>query len=423
MNNLYGGNLTDIDQHTAMKLICNYYKNVNKLNDMNVVFIGDVHGDMNQFMMPLVHAGLIKLNGDVNVIESKHQEANIYVPSYEICETNTKIIYLGDMIDEFIFSRTIVVMLKHLLTNTKNVIYIYGNHDLSVIGRYFLFKSHQLNVAEDIPTLWTTLKSELNCHKNVKIYKNIIEYNGSIEDGQSFLYEYLEPLFDGLYEIFVKMMGRISLPCNINGKNYIISHTTWTRNAIKALIGEHDSIKRDRPNDANTIQHEVIINDYKASDEHVRFLKSISETTTDIDYVMMSKAVNDVFYSKSRLFVSKNNLTYTRNTDKIFLNHIVGHTPGYYFREINVNNDSSITNKERESKLKPYIINNVEVYYFDFLASSGCDHDEISRPDYVYVTNNTLHVSDLPLFKFEFKNNEFKLISYDHKNLYTNKKT
>ena len=165
-----GGNITDISQFNGIKLITSYWSSVEERNnESEYSFVGAVHGDLHQFLAPLVINNVISLTGEV---ETENENIMYYVPKYKINEQpKCKVIYLGDIADEWIFSRTISLMLYELLKN-KVISYIYGNHDLSIIGRYHLFKQRKLNIAEDIPPLWETIKKELNCVKEIKIYKN-----------------------------------------------------------------------------------------------------------------------------------------------------------------------------------------------------------------------------------------------------------
>ena len=395
-----GGNITDISQFNGIKLISSYWSSIEERNNESMYsFVGDVHGDLHQFLAPLVINNIISLTGEV---ETKDENIFYYVPKYKINEqTKCKVIYLGDIADEWIFSRTISLMLYELLK--KNMIsYIYGNHDLSIIGRYYLFKQRKLNIPEDNPPLWETIKKELNCIKEIKIYKNNVLYDNDEEKGREFLYKYLEPLFENLYKIFSEQLGKLSLAVNINHMSFIISHCTWSKNAIKQLLQKTMiSENAQRPSDKNEEQLKQIINNYTPSSESIKYLKDIAfNNITNIDYLKLSNSCNDVFNSQSRLFISKNNITYSRNIENIFLNQITGHSIGAENREINVNVNPSTFYKERIEKLKPEIINGNKIYYFDFGSSAGYDHDEISRPDYVYVDKTGMYVSNLPGFTF-----------------------
>ena len=402
-----GGNITDISQYNGIKLITKYWSKINHTHghENKAVIVGDVHGDLHQFIAPLVMNDIITLNGEINTIDN---DIMYYVPSYIVNDCKCIVIYLGDITDEWIFSRTISYMMYNLLKNNK-VRYIYGNHDLSIIGRYYLFKEGKLNIAVDIPPLWETLKKELNCNEHIKIIKDKVMYDNDEVKGIEYLYKYISPLFNNLYKIFTEQLGLISMVIAVNNIPYMISHCTWTKAAIKQLlkkqfIDEHAN----RPSDKNKEQLRPMIFNYRPNNNSLTYLRNIVNKMNDInfniseqsDYIELSKAVNDVFKSKSRLYVSKNNITYSRNTDTIFLNHIVGHTIGSEWRDINVNIKQSTYYDERMSKLNPDIINDKHIYYFDFGCSAGYDHDEISRPDYVYIKDSEMFVSNLPAFSF-----------------------
>ncbi len=110
-----GGNITDISQLNGIKLITSYWSGVNNFINSKYSFVGDVHGDLHQFLAPLVMNRVIKLTGKVKII---NEEIKYYVPEHEliengeVSESNTStlsssVIYLGDIADEWIFSRTI----------------------------------------------------------------------------------------------------------------------------------------------------------------------------------------------------------------------------------------------------------------------------------------------------------------------------
>jgi len=409
--------MTDITQFDGIRLIASYWSTIKPDKNYDIIFVGDVHGDINQFLAPLVMSGLISISDEVQEIKHNNKSSIIYVPKYTINRTKTKIVYLGDIVDEWIFSRSISFILLDLLkTCPKNVFYIYGNHDLAIIGRYHLFKQKQLNIALDIPALWQTLKSELNHIKNLKMYKTIAELDGEPAKGYEYIYNYVEPLFDNMFEIFNNQLGRVSLSIEINHKPYMLSHTTWTIQAIQQLISNNEKIadnKPDaRPSDTNTEQLKPVINNKIDISDEIKYIESIitNKTHEKIDYNKLSNSVNKVFHQKSRLYISKNLLTYTRLTKNIFLNHIIGHSAGGEFRDQSVNVSQSTYNNERKEKLKPDFINGRTVYYFDFGCSAGYDHDEIGRPDFVYSNDKGLYVSNLPAFSFIISNGKDSLL-------------
>lgn len=415
---MIGGNMTDITQYDGVRLITTYWSSIKPDKGYDLIFVGDVHADMNQFIAPLVLSGLITIQDEVK--EIKTNKTIIYVPKYTIdSRSKVKIVYLGDIADEWIFSRSITYMLLDLLKNAGgNVFYIYGNHDLAIIGRYHLFKAKQLNFALDIPALWQTLKKELNNVKNLKIYKTVAALDGDPSKGYNYIYNYIEPLFDNLYEIFDSGLGNVSLAIEINNKPYMLSHTTWTTQAIQQLISNDENVSNKpdaRPSDTNPEQLKPVKRQTLNIDKDKAYIQSLlsavnSGSSNQLEYKQISDSINKIFHQKSRLYISKNLLTYTRITKNIFLNHIIGHSSGAEFRDQGVNTSLSTYYNERLEKLKPTYFNGRTVYYFDFGCSAGYDHDEIGRPDFVYTSSNGLYVTNLPAFSFILSNGKDSLL-------------
>lgn len=423
---LEGGNKTDIDQLQGLELIAKYWatrwQRFNNFIDAKAIFVGDVHGDMHQFIAPLVMSKVITLSGNIKTINSN---IHLHVPEFTFATNDsTRIIYLGDMVHEWLFSRSIVTLLHEILKTKKNVYYLYGNHDVSIIGRYFLFKERKLKLPYDIPALWQTLKKELNPYPDIRIHNDVILYHNSEEEGLNFLYSYIEPLFENMYQIFVNQLGRLCLCVEVNKEPFIVSHSTWTYNAIKqlseVLTSSRDSAeelnKYERPGDRLPSQSEPLLSSDVVKTHLQRFDGNMKQFILNVrkrfnhrkpqtevteDYILLSKICNELFLLLSRRTISKNYVTYSRNTENIFLNQIVGHSIGDEFRDINVNPGQSTYENERMSKLSPFSVNDRKIYYFDFGTSAGYDLDEISRPDFVYVDEREeLQVSKLPGFNF-----------------------
>ena len=431
---MIGGNITDISQFDGMRLICQYWHSVNSDNHFNVnlindslVIVGDVHGDFNQFIAPLVLTGLITITSP-EVKEIDNPGGVIYLPEYTINTNNKKrVIYLGDMVDEWIFSRSIVVMLYDILRQLpNNVKYIFGNHDLALIGRYQLYTEKSINFALDTPALWQTLKKELNHVKNLKIYRTTAELDGEPFKGYDYIHSYVQPLFESLWKIFSQHLGVISCVIELNKKPFIVSHTTWSVQAVQQLMTPNNeySIKSDRPGDNKDEQKQPFETASNTVIEEMKYVKQLIDGVNAgklkhenliSEYQHLSTAINAIFRTKSKLYISKNLLTYTRITKNIFLNHIIGHSSGAEFRDQGVNVGLSIYYEERESKLSPTFFNQRTVYYFDFGCSAGYDHDEISHPDFVYSNSSGLFVSNLPAFSFIINNGRDALLVLNDK--------
>ena len=181
----------------------------------------------------------------------------------------------------------------------------------------------------------------------------------------------------------------------------MVSHTTWTSQALLQLITNNDEIKlkSDRPGDLADSQRKQVlenVNSHQISTSDIQYIKSIASMEVEhdkIDYQKLSSIINNIFRTKSRLYISKNLLTYTRLMKNIIVNHIIGHSSGAEFRDQNVNPGVATYYHERQAKLQPTFFNGRTVFYFDFGCSAGYDHDEIGHPDFVYSNPSGLFVS------------------------------
>ena len=184
------------------------------------------------------------------------------------------------------------------------------------------------------------------------------------------------------------------------------------------LITNNDEIKlkSDRPGDLADSQRKQVlenVNSHQISTSDIQYIKSIASMEVEhdkIDYQKLSSIINNIFRTKSRLYISKNLLTYTRLMKNIIVNHIIGHSSGAEFRDQNVNPGVATYYHERQAKLQPTFFNGRTVFYFDFGCSAGYDHDEIGHPDFVYSNPSGLFVSNLPAFSFIISNNKDSML-------------
>lgn len=432
-----GGNTTDITQMDALKLIVKYWSSLN-INHIETpyCFVGDIHADFNQFLAPLICTGLIKLTGKIILFSqdnSEYPEANIYIPEYTInSECKTKIMFLGDLVDEWIFSRNIVCMLYKLLAHdklTNNIFYCFGNHDLSIVGKYNVFKQYMsqkkcFDVFTNLPNVWIAMKRELSGSANVKIECNKLFYktNNEFKENDLFVNSYLSLYFEVMYELYCKY-GKFAYVAYLNKSPFIISHTTWTPIAIEHYL--KNIPRKVQKRTSNILETEPITN---SANQDIKPFESVLDSLNDLnkqiefpanEYNSLVSLINTFKLSRTNEYVSANELTYTRNNNNVFVSQIVGHSAGGAFRDLDVNSEFATYNNERINKLKPVIKNNCKIYYFDFNASSGYDHDEISRPDFVYLdeacdkeTEQEINSEQEKHYKFSVTNlNSFQIIS------------
>ena len=157
------------------------------------IFVGDVHGDLNQFLYPLIDTGTITLTGKVNSIKQKYNEIDLHLPEYSCNECDTEIYYVGDLSDNYIFSRQIVVMLAYIMKQCKNVHLCIGNHDIIYMNHYDVkditattFSKHLQSLdflASAYPTL-SLYRYDLTC------------------PGKDFLDEYFKPMLNAYHELW-----------------------------------------------------------------------------------------------------------------------------------------------------------------------------------------------------------------------------
>ena len=449
-----GSNILDINQINGIKLITRYWsKQHPTVPDKSVMFVGDIHGDLHQFLAPLVLSGLITLTGKIINFEQhiysineedfkvptkfnteqkqdpkhiifapKYDECDVYIPDYTInIKCNSTIIFLGDFIDEWVYSRNIICMLSSLYTHSeihKNIITIFGNHDLGIIGRYAMFRKHLISIPEDLPTTWNTMKRELRAYPNVRIIGNELTYKNKADT--NFVTEYVTPLFEEIYHIF-RYHSQLAKVCFINDEPVVISHTIWSSSAIEKFVNDVPrTTQTDREHDNLPIQSQPVAINGSSYDPAfmkliLRELGNYNSKIPNGDVSNLISNMNKLYFTRSNKFMCKNNITYTRTVEKACLNQVVGHTPGGWFRDIGANPGLSQFNSERLKKLEPTMNNNCKLWYFDFGVSAGYDRDEISRPDFVYTTAKGFEVTNLDAFKYCLNKDKYGMNVYDGK--------
>lgn len=476
---LLGSNITYIRPKSAVGLISKYWSSVEPNINNKTIFVGDIHGDLHQFLAPLVMSGLITLDGTVKEIANENAykstmfvkgsetdivskvehfpELNLYIPSYKVnSNCSSKIVFLGDVIHEWIFSRPILYMLTDLLRNVPDkLIFIYGNHDCNILAQYPLFRRRKLNIEKCLETTFHTMSNELSMFPNVNFNKFELIYMNSSDKGIEFMYSYMSHLFEPLYEIYSNCLGTLSKCFVIDSVPIIVSHTTWNMTMVPRVVLEKNlnSYLQDSDNSV----YEKLNPDYETKPESKTYIMKLFKSVRDpdlahlrvirekllnlklnvSDYEHISDSMNDIFNGLKSITLSNNMILYNRSTEFIFMNHIIGHTPGFEWREVGINVTPCTYRNERLEKLKPEIINDKSVYYWDFHCSAGYDLSEYSRPDFVYVDNNRMErnrdgkrihedvfeMSNLPSFNFIINNEKDSMLICESKSKYVGDKT
>lgn len=437
---LAGSNITRISQHAGIDLILNYWKHIEPTLTNHTLFVGDVHGDINQLLAPLVMSGLITLTGNITIITNEkaykssiftspddtttfttpthYDELSLYIPEYTVnTSAQSTVIYLGDMIHEWIFSRVVMYILNDLLIKLpNNVIFVYGNHDLNLLAAFPLYQRRMIDMGAFMQTTYDTMSKELSMYKSIHFYQFKIDYDGKLSKGIDFMYAYLAHLFEPIYEIFSNHRGKLCHYLSIGAVPFIVSHTVWDLKWMPAFV-------HDRGNGANNLQyiHHAVYNyigGYKANQDsktHVMGLHySLRDTNstskfaidreklqqrvfTGVEYEQLRDAMNDLTNGLMYVALTNNVMLRNRSTDTMFVNQITGHTPGGTWREVDINVGQSIFYEERLAKLTPEEHNNKYIYYWDFNASAGYVVEEFSRPDFVYVSNDIVNIQGVEI--------------------------
>lgn len=474
-----GANVTRISQHAGMSLVTNHWSRVSPTLTNHTLFVGDVHADINQFIAPLVMTGLITLTGELTLIPNEKaypstiyaksdkdddilqiphfDELTLYIPTYVVNKKcASKIIYLGDLVHEWIFGRVVMYILHDLLHQVpENIVFVYGNHDMNVLAIYPLYRRRLINMENIMQTTFNTMAKELSPYKSIHLYRFKVDYNGDEAKGQLLTYAYLAHMFEPLYNIFTHHLGKVSHYVSIDNVPFIASHCPWD---LKWIPGFVES-KASGNNNLAYLNYSVYsrISEYTTKPDSKRYLLDMhsackarsgppgsvdtSKITTrhlkGYEYRKLSEAVNDVVDGYQFLSLSNNIMFRNRNPGNLFVNQITGHTPGGSSWRINgVNPGQTTFYEERVKKMTPESHNDRYLFYWDFNASAGYVNDEFSRPDFIYVDNgrvnsqrytadeindtnvlpaDVLKLTNLPGFNFILSNGKDSLMIYSRK--------
>lgn len=388
---MLGSNLNvDISIESGMKLIVKYWSTIDKFSDFTneIIAVGDVHGDMHQFLAPLVTTGIIKLKDKIEVINTEKlnlfdsYNSTLYIPSFEIVKNkNIKIVYLGDLVDGNIFTKEILYMYYLLKKEIpENIYYIIGNHECDWLSAYVkIFKENRsiLNSSKYILRTFINTFNVLD-FPNIQVSDTIILYKGNEQKGIKFLTNYYEFPLKLLYKMFKDKMLQIGyLYENYkNNINLILSHTTFTISALNEL-------------DINIFE----------------FGKHNENNFNDIVNKEFIEKINNNFYNKAiknNDYLNRNKITYVRNLNKPLFSQAIGHTQPDMWKDIDINEGIATTLEERKKKVEGIKYENGNfIYYCDFSTSAIFNDDYISRPDYVIILHDKLLISNLPAFYFE----------------------
>lgn len=363
----------NIDQEESIGILARYWSTY-KPKDIKThhIFIGDIHGDLNQLLLPLVELAIIQVSNRIRCVyhDDTSKLCDVFIPEFVILRNDINVYILGDFIDEGMHSRSVLALLREL-SKHDFVYLVIGNHDANILGRYNEYKNGTLNF-RSLRSYWLTLQRESTAYEDVFISKGKV----IIKDSDKFLKAYFKPLFDWYYELFSQGKLNVCYQLNIDKTKYIISHTLITSKAINEL-----TTQQTRSMDTSLDNEPIIKPDASMK-------KRIDEILKKDKFMFNYEDINILFRYSNASFIAANRLLYNRMEKDPWTKYsIVGHTPGFEYRQMGINPQPCRDFTERQSHCQPIRAHDAKksyIYYFDVLASSGYDNDDVSRPDYFY---------------------------------------
>lgn len=367
-------------------------------NNKNYLFIGDIHGDLNQFLAPFhIHKIYKNFNYDIY--------SNSFTWENDVNYNKYSLIFLGDIFHYSVYDDIIANTLLKMLDKQLTWKWILGNHD-SLIISYGLLKDK---------------KNFLKIY-NYSYFKHIFR---SYLPGVQYLFNNNEDMFNKIYpylnelyhtnDISAKMISamkqnKICYSCVIN--NHFVSHASITKEGINEFIMllkyENSFIKYIKNDFVITNQNSChlfssIDNDIINDDTYYKLKKSTS-------MIYISKILNKLFLNlNGSYFLQKIQLLNVVSPDCLF-HSINGHISGIKI----INNENSKHNifnykscynpiqRNINCKLGMLNYNGTLTKYIDF-GSSVKDVFEnftykmlkISQPDYLILENGIFEYSNI----------------------------
>ena len=373
---------------------------------IKTIIVGDVHGDLNQLLPPLIATGTLELLDEIpEVVDEAH---NLYIPKYTVhAGSPVKIYFLGDIVDEGPCSRECAIILANVMKNADNVYFVFGNHDLNQLAYFPVITP---DVPTMMPSLWQSLKPETLELENVSVHINTIR-------PPDYAVEYWRATVNALHSIFHSPNSGLCF--YLSDIKYVVSHCVLTNRSVQDLVYGHAR----RSNEY--LRKKYLIN------EGERFPTS-STGKADIDDDSESAAIrsrknitggfhqwwneasekncaklNNIFKRSSCEVLQANKATYSREESNALWDSIVGHTIGGIFTagKLVVNVIPVNTDQDRQRHLVPSISSNTHkrVLYFDFGCSCFQPLGGKSSPDFVMIDQNgRMTLSCLPALMINY---------------------
>lgn len=389
------------------------------IRDWDCIFVGDCHGDLYQFLAPLILTGFAKFRD--YEIEDKYMKGTRIVPfddkaredirsnldleltpeieylfkvpfihlEYDPAALkNRRIIYLGDYIDRGIASTTILLLIQDIKKRTDvDIEFLIGNHEAFAINILNRIYEENKPLHEKLLTyqnmLYTFLSNyrkfeQKNNNPIITLHGDTIMYNGDRKKGIELVMSTYKPIV----KLISSFIGKKYFKLFSHYHEFLVSHNVTTRNMLRIF-----------------------------SSRTIIPIDSLIENMTDVDInsskfiEYLSWMLNYAFYRMPIGDLIASGLLIQRTVEGCPFNMIVGHTVGGSKKMLRFNDIESYSNEDRWKHLVPYIPpgQTNKIYFFDFGVTFAEDEYNYSKPDFVMFKDgkpvgisqlDAIHMSD-----------------------------
>ena len=359
------------------------------IRDWDCIFVGDCHGDLYQFLAPLILTGFAKFKD--HEIEDKYIKGSRIEPYDEMAREdlrsslgisltpeieylfkipfihleyepsvlkNRRIIYLGDYVDRGIASMTILLLIQDIKKRTNvDIEFLIGNHEAFAINVLNRVYEENKPLREKMITYQNMLFTFLSNYRKFEIKDNFppitlhgdtVMFDGDRKKGINLVFQF----YKSYAKLLSTFVNKRYFKLFSSYHEFLVAHNIVTKNMLRIFSA--------------------------------RSPFSIDEIDPK-DVKLLAFAVNEAFYNMPIGDIIASGLLMQRTLEGCTFNMIVGHTVGGSKKMIGFNNLESYSNEDRWKHLIPYIPpgQTNKIYFFDFGVTFGEDEYNYSKPDFV----------------------------------------
>ena len=363
------------------------------VRDWDCIFVGDCHGDLYQFLAPLILTGFAKFKD--HEIEDKYIKGSRIDPFDEMAREdlrsslgisltpeieylfkipfihleyepsvlkNRRIIYLGDYVDRGIASMTILLLIQDIKKRTNvDIEFLIGNHEAFAINVLNRVYEENKPLHEKMITYQNMLFTFLSNYRKFEIKDNFppitlhgdtVMFDGDRKKGINLVFQF----YKSYAKLLSTFVNKRYFKLFSSYHEFLVAHNIVTKNMLRIFSA--------------------------------RSPFSIDEIDPK-DVKLLAFAVNEAFYNMPINDIIASGLLMQRTLEGCTFNMIVGHTVGGSKKMIGFNNLESYSNEDRWKHLIPYIPpgQTNKIYFFDFGVTFGEDEYNYSKPDFVMFKN------------------------------------